>query len=1671
MTKNCFRIFFAIIIVLFLNVRITNAQSGYTTVFKDIYLTSTNEYYAGSCGSGQLNYNTLQDMVLGEYFQSWFYRSWAMFPYQSLNLDGHQLFSSVFLVFNVNTAGAANSKVNLRKWTYQQTPKELANGLFTSSTLFNQLGSGTIYKAESDLFRTTGPHSISLGDAAVGEFNVATSSGPLYFILSLSEVNDDSDPFIALDVPSIHLKVAFVDYSPPSTTASITEGNPDIDVSETGNFTVYFTPSDDPQSGVTKYVIKEYFNNTPNAETVIYPSSSLSWARSNRPEGNYYYTVQSFNGSGVPSDLVASDGVIVQFPPPPPSVELLYGGGHSPASGTPSTSFTFYVYYKSSTGLPPNSNSIKLNFVNGSTVTLTGGGNYQTGVTYQGSVSNLGIGNHEYFFTGQVGNKVLRYPQGTQNLTVSVSEPVQGWDLQVQEVTSTPSGVTPGSSFTGKAKIYNASNSSDKIYYNVPYEFNFYNSSGTLIDTKSGTIPQVSQYQTLYISENFTAPSNEGTCSIVFSANVTRDEHPENNTASKPIVVSSSGPQYKWFIENGHHWVQMDSQNPNHSFNGLTYTILYGGNTKVTLKRSNSTNNYDIDKKKLRMFDSQSIIVVNEWCTSTPPTGMISFGSSNSSVATYDLTNISAFSGETVEFVVNSNHISFNPTEPDIYFNDQGQTVDPWFDNFSSQNGGYTLKLRFEIPSSATPGTYSFYCGTEFSDYQSKFVAQLKITVLAPPPNIISLSKTVLSADDEITITGSNFGSSPGSVYFNSLPATSIVSWTTTSIKCIAPVGIQNGTLFITAPGGPSNAMNYTVVSSTGIPQIVQPIPDFSIKTNENRFVADLRQIFLDPNGGNLTFTFSSMQNAIVANTDSLLNGRLIVSVSTVNQASDRIIVTAKDPSNKSVSDTVDVTINLVDAPISSSCYALNFNPGKLYISWSDNNSIEDGYKIERKSGSTSWSQIAQVGPNIITFLDSNLNSNTIYYYRIRAFKGQFNSSYGPEVFDTTLVPIPPAPSGVNSQVISAYSIRVNWTDNSQLELGFRLERKFGTGTEWVEIGNFNAGTTTFLDTGLTPNRSYSYRLRAFNNTGVSGYSSPTTSQTPEILPLQPFNLTAVSDPQSVSVIQLTWHDMSNNETGFKVERSLDSLANWVQISQPVMSSYRDSGLVSGTKYYYRVRAYNSIGNSPFSNIASATTPEVLPNQPDSLRALSLSSSSIQLQWADRSHNELGFKLERKLSTAQNWIEIASIPSNIKTYNDTGLVQNTSYSYRVRSYNSIGYSGYSNIANATTNDLAPIPPSALAATALGPTKINLQWSDNSGNETRFTIERSYSIGGPWTIIDSVNMDVTLYSDSNLVPATKYFYRVRAFNIIGYSGYSNIDSAITHDVPPIAPTSLATQVIGSSKVALQWADNSGNESYFFIERSTGNLWNWQIIDSVGANQNQYLDSNLTPVTLYFYRIQAKNPVGFSGYSNIDSALTFDVPPMPPTNLQLVAVTNRIVTLTWQDNSSNEVGFKILRKIGLEATWSLLDSTGTDITSYTDTLSTTSICWYRIYAFNLFGESTLSDSVSLDLTGMDRASLFSSIPEEFNLFQNYPNPFNPTTIVRFAIPKESTVKIELFSSQGELVNVIESSDRKPGYYEVDLNMSNLASGIYLYRITAIPMDSSDPYIQTKKFVLMK
>ena len=209
----------------------------------------------------------------------------------------------------------------------------------------------------------------------------------------------------------------------------------------------------------------------------------------------------------------------------------------------------------------------------------------------------------------------------------------------------------------------------------------------------------------------------------------------------------------------------------------------------------------------------------------------------------------------------------------------------------------------------------------------------------------------------------------------------------------------------------------------------------------------------------------------------------------------------------------------------------------------------------------------------------------------------------------------------------------------------------------------------------------------------------------------------------------------------------------------------------------------------------------VPPAAPSNLGAAQASSSQINLTWVDNSNNESGFKIERSPNGSTGWAEIDSVAANITAYSNTNLACNTTYYYRVKAYNSAGYSAYTSVASAMTGTCAtpPAAPSNLSATAFS-TQINLAWTDNSTNETQFEIERTAGIG--WSVIASVGVNVTSYTDwpcgNGLAAAqatangagvqvpsvvikpppgsTTYSYRVRAYNAGGYSGYSNTASA-------------------------------------------------------------------------------------------------------------------------------------------------------------------------------------------------------------------------------------------------------------------------------------------------------
>ncbi|MGH7598557.1 MAG: fibronectin type III domain-containing protein, partial [bacterium] len=361
------------------------------------------------------------------------------------------------------------------------------------------------------------------------------------------------------------------------------------------------------------------------------------------------------------------------------------------------------------------------------------------------------------------------------------------------------------------------------------------------------------------------------------------------------------------------------------------------------------------------------------------------------------------------------------------------------------------------------------------------------------------------------------------------------------------------------------------------------------------------------------------------------------------------------------------------------------------------------------------------------------------------------------------MAPPPPAPSGLTATAISSAHIDLNWTDNSNSETGFKIEIKFGESGTFTQIATAGANVTSYSSTGLQTNTEYFYRVRAYNAGANSAYSNVANATTLPDIPAAPTDLTATT--ASKTQINLMWSDNSNDETGFKIERKVSSAAAYTPVTSvgPNVTSFSVTELSPDTKYAFRVLAYNTGGDSDYSNSVEAKTLQNLPAAPGNLTATAISANQIKLSWADNAGNELGFKIERKKGEAGIYTQIATVGINVKSYSNTGLSPNTNYFYRVRAYNTGGHSKYSSEANAQTLSNAPTAPGNLTAAAASSKKIVLAWADNAGNENGFKIERKKGDAGTYAQIANISVNKTGFVDSSLIANTKYFYRVRAYN--------------------------------------------------------------------------------------------------------------------------------------------------------------------------------------------------------------------------------------------------------------------------------------------------------------------
>lgn len=90
---------------------------------------------------------------------------------------------------------------------------------------------------------------------------------------------------------------------------------------------------------------------------------------------------------------------------------------------------------------------------------------------------------------------------------------------------------------------------------------------------------------------------------------------------------------------------------------------------------------------------------------------------------------------------------------------------------------------------------------------------------------------------------------------------------------------------------------------------------------------------------------------------------------------------------------------------------------------------------------------------------------------------------------------------------------------------------------------------------------------------------------------------------------------------------------------------------------------------------------------------------------------------------------------------------------------------------------------------------------------------------------------------------------------------------------------------------------------------------------------------------------------------------------------------------------------------------------------------------------------------------------------NIFFILTNPFNPSTVIRYGLPYESNVKLEIYDITGRKVQSVINKEQNAGYYQVDISFNNMASGIYFYVIDAKQINGEGKFREAKKMLLVK
>jgi fibronectin type 3 domain-containing protein len=377
------------------------------------------------------------------------------------------------------------------------------------------------------------------------------------------------------------------------------------------------------------------------------------------------------------------------------------------------------------------------------------------------------------------------------------------------------------------------------------------------------------------------------------------------------------------------------------------------------------------------------------------------------------------------------------------------------------------------------------------------------------------------------------------------------------------------------------------------------------------------------------------------------------------------------------------------------------------------------------------------------------------------------------------------------------------------------------------------------------------------------------------------------------------------------------SSVGYSKVDTTSITSYTDSGLLSGTTYYYKVSAYSGNVESSMSYYDSATTGL---NSPSSVSANKLSPNSASVTWAPVT-GATGYCVYRSTNSSGSYLELED---NIRStsYTDNGLASGMTYYYKVSAYKGNIKSLLSSCDSIWTEaDL--FPPSSIGASALSTSSVSVTWT-SVPRAIGYRVYRSESASGDYTPLK--NTSSATYTDNGLLSGTTYYYKVLAYNGDVESLLSVYASAQTK---LSTPSNVKAYAVSSTGIIVIWSSVSGATGYR-VRRGTSASGNYTLLESTSSTL--YTDNNLSPGTTYYYEVSAYNGNEEGPASYYVSATTNTLPsPASVSGAATAWAPSNSITINWTPVPGAN-GYYVYRSESYDGYYTRIDND--NYTSYMD-----------------------------------------------------------------------------------------------------------------------------------------